>query len=353
MSAGRFAYLDSIRGIAALVVVAEHAALTLSEQYSHFAQSSIVQLFQNMELGRFGVMLFFLTSGFVIPWSLNTKYQSPLKRFAITRFFRLYPLYWLSMVLALLFGSYGYHYESYSQVFANISMMPKFMGHESLIAVFWTLQIEMVFYLICAFLFYFSVLRHRMLNFTVTLGWLFMSLVVAWVNSSFQREIPIALPLALFAMFYGGLLRQCFIDKSQEAQHDVMKLSICMVILMPLSLYLNYQVAWLDFLIANAGAFICFIVLISYFKITSNAIAYLGVISYSVYLMHPIILNGYMTLMDESALAIIPASWSIAIICISSICFAILTYKYVETPFIKLGREIQGRVSPPVSQRPV
>ena len=50
--------------------------------------------------GRFGVALFFLISGFVIPFSF--KEPRPLLRFALSRFFRLYPAYWLSLMLALL-----------------------------------------------------------------------------------------------------------------------------------------------------------------------------------------------------------------------------------------------------------
>ena len=54
---------------------------------------------QYVNIGRFGVVAFFLVSGYIIPFSLER--GGSVRRFAVGRFFRLYPLYWVSLVAIL------------------------------------------------------------------------------------------------------------------------------------------------------------------------------------------------------------------------------------------------------------
>lgn len=63
-NASRYAYIDMIRGIAALAVVLAHC---LERGYPGF------RTFQGnvLDFGRFGVIAFFVVSGFVIPVSLQ------------------------------------------------------------------------------------------------------------------------------------------------------------------------------------------------------------------------------------------------------------------------------------------
>ena len=83
---GRLAFLDMLRGIAALSVVLAHIITTVAP-----AANPI----QVIDFGRFGVQVFFLCSGFIIPVSLQN--SQSLKRFWLRRFFRLYPLYWINI----------------------------------------------------------------------------------------------------------------------------------------------------------------------------------------------------------------------------------------------------------------
>lgn len=54
-----------------------------------------------MDLGRIGVVVFFAISGFIIPTSLNHRSLHPVRKFLISRLFRLYPLYWISIILGI------------------------------------------------------------------------------------------------------------------------------------------------------------------------------------------------------------------------------------------------------------
>src|SRR5207237_10271908 len=81
----RLQFLDAVRGIAAFTVAVQHTVETVSPSYLKWSH----EVFRP---GEWGVILFFVSSGFIIPVSLE-RYRS-VGRFWIGRFFRLYPLYW-------------------------------------------------------------------------------------------------------------------------------------------------------------------------------------------------------------------------------------------------------------------
>lgn len=88
----RFSYLDGIRGIAALVVVARHWSMLFGTtlHYSYLA-----------------VDLFFMMSGFVIAHAYDGKLGSgamSAREFVLIRISRLYPFYLLAVLFCALFG---------------------------------------------------------------------------------------------------------------------------------------------------------------------------------------------------------------------------------------------------------
>ena len=89
----RLDFLDALRGIAALLVVVQH----VGERYIGWIPGFAATWFS---FGRFGVTIFFLVSGFVIPYAFEK--ENAVRSFWIKRFFRLYPLYWLSLGLTLI-----------------------------------------------------------------------------------------------------------------------------------------------------------------------------------------------------------------------------------------------------------
>jgi len=91
-----------MRGIAALLVACIH----ISESFAPVASSGrwLHLIARDFAFGGIGVSLFFLVSGFVIPSSLKSGNSRlpELRQFVVRRFFRLYPVYWLSIILAVL-----------------------------------------------------------------------------------------------------------------------------------------------------------------------------------------------------------------------------------------------------------
>ena len=143
--APRLQSLDTLRGIAALLVVAQH----FCEWYPPFARFSL----QRFRVGEFGVVLFFLCSGFVIPASLERR--GSLRDLWIGRFFRLFPLYWFCLALTLALHFSG-HYRGLNRHYVahwvpdsalNMTMLQEFLGAPVAIGQSWTLAFELTFYL--------------------------------------------------------------------------------------------------------------------------------------------------------------------------------------------------------------
>ena len=115
-----------------------------------------------IELGDFGVGLFFLISGFVIPFSLTK--VGPVK-FLVRRCFRIYPTYIVAMTFTLLVLAFNSRINqipftlTLSDYLANAALLFDVFPHPRIGGVNWTLVIEMRFYLICALICCFSNLR--------------------------------------------------------------------------------------------------------------------------------------------------------------------------------------------------
>src|SRR5260370_12619806 len=97
--ASRLAWLDALRGFAALCVVFDHATTLVVTPVHSF-------LYQWLNFGQYGVFVFFLVSGYIIPASLERK--GSIRGFWISRGFRLYPLYVLAIVASAVGYALGY-----------------------------------------------------------------------------------------------------------------------------------------------------------------------------------------------------------------------------------------------------
>src|SRR6201987_3046645 len=97
----RLAWLDVLRGLAALAVVFDHT--------SYYALQHVRSLvYQWFDPGNYGVFVFFIISGYIVPASLERKGSG--RTFWVSRLFRLYPLYLLAVGIAVAF--YFAHFGS-------------------------------------------------------------------------------------------------------------------------------------------------------------------------------------------------------------------------------------------------
>jgi peptidoglycan/LPS O-acetylase OafA/YrhL len=138
----RLTGLDALRGVAALLVVLFHFTTRYQEKFGHVSPPSF-----ELPWGHLGVNLFFLISGFVIFMTLE-RTSAPLG-FLVSRFSRLYPAYWVAALGAYLI--YRAVPElglpvSPGQALANGLMFHNLLGVPHVDGVFWTLEVELLFY---------------------------------------------------------------------------------------------------------------------------------------------------------------------------------------------------------------
>jgi peptidoglycan/LPS O-acetylase OafA/YrhL len=164
----RLAFIDALRGIAAVSVVLFHAREgdhipALQRALPGFAVYVIEQ-------GFLGVPVFFVLSGFVIALSLDGKDMTlgNAGRFFLRRSLRLDPPYWVAIALAVGFGVLANHVvqgreiEQFTvpQVLAHLVYAQDLLGYKDANTVFWTLCLEVQFYVVFALL---VVFRRRVL----------------------------------------------------------------------------------------------------------------------------------------------------------------------------------------------
>ncbi len=176
----RLGFLDVLRGLAALAVVAYHVGNQWpagTEWFWHVSHSVI-------NLGSFGVLLFFIVSGFIIPASMER--TGSVVEFWISRAFRLFPVFWLVSaavvvlyaVGALALPEYVFRYKLFLFV-GNASLLSHFLGSPVLIGPGWTLPFEICFYLLTTVLFV-TRLRSRSASVAI-LGAIFAVLAFDWI----------------------------------------------------------------------------------------------------------------------------------------------------------------------------
>ena len=146
----RLAWLDALRGIAALAVVFDHLSYQVLVPVRNVVTAWI-------DPGEYGVFVFFLVSGFIVPASLERR--GSVRSFWVSRVFRLYPLYLLALVLlglltVLHLGTLrGMAQAPGTSALGQLLMLSDVLSTPDVPYTVWTLSYEMAFYLLITLLF--------------------------------------------------------------------------------------------------------------------------------------------------------------------------------------------------------
>jgi peptidoglycan/LPS O-acetylase OafA/YrhL len=334
----RLEWLDSLRGIAAILVTIIHLFGELRYNYPHnslFAKGGPLGffIFDFLDVGRIGVVLFFLVSGFVIPFSLLNK---GLKHFVTSRFFRLYPAYWISIIIAVLINGI----ISLKLVLVNITMFQKFLGVDDLVGVYWTLQIEICFYIICAILYKYKILYNEKIIIKIFYSFMILSFLMAFGRYITDKKLPVALVLGISVMFMGLIYRKYLLDEDTHLKKHIFGIFIVFIImLLPICLLAynkdyGFDEKWYKYFVSYLISILFFLVY-SHYKWTNKLLIYLGTISYSLYLLHTLVFD----FMDiHKIYSIISPLTCMLIFYAIALPASTLCYYFIEKPAVKYGR---------------
>ncbi|MEJ6816817.1 acyltransferase family protein [Pseudomonas sp. LF-5] len=346
VSTHRLTYLDSVRALAALAVVISH--------YIERTPLFNWAIFDYSRPGQFGVVVFFMVSGFVIPFSFKDG-PGKTRRFILSRFFRLYPAYWLSIVLACVAIAFFVSGElDRARVLANVTMLQTMIGYSNLFGVYWTLFVELVFYGLCIALSLVGLLGHLKARFWLAIALLMLSLAGAAGRYYYALPAPVGILSSLSLMLFGGLWRNFQIDRDPKAKRYSFIWIAVFVIAFPIIALLAYDVdqglresAW-NFIGSYWAALLFFMLTTTVLKLENRILAFIGAISYSVYLIHPFFLEwaAYATDMRAQFNVGVFLSYLVATLVLASFSYALL-----ERPSIGMARAINARLQGSFRQR--
>jgi peptidoglycan/LPS O-acetylase OafA/YrhL len=161
----RLEVLDGLRFLAAVAVMAAHF---MAMDLVWGRRTEDIFPGQVAANGWLGVYLFFLISGFVICMS---SWGRGVGAFAVSRVVRLYPAYWLSVVVtAVVLTIWPYVTRGpidWRDALANLTMVHEPFGVPSIDEVYWTLWVELKFYLLFSLVVWWGLTYRRVVGFCV------------------------------------------------------------------------------------------------------------------------------------------------------------------------------------------
>jgi peptidoglycan/LPS O-acetylase OafA/YrhL len=344
----RLHYLDALRGVAAMSVVLFHYMLDMVDQkvVGGIEAGFAAIIGDTLDLGKFGVALFFLISGYIIPNSLGST-GDRIGRFCVSRFFRLYPLYWIAVAAGVFLPRPHTDITfTSSAILSNLTMLQGYMGWPDIVGTAWTLQIELTFYGFCVVLAALHRLTSPRTCAIISAGFICMALIMAIARNLLVLKLPLALPIALSLMFFGTLWRQAHLVKLPGAKRLSAGLLILIVIfIVPVSVIgynhdFGYHEHWNSYVACYLLALFTFVACTTRLPITWRPVVWLGEISYSLYLLHPLISSAaYRMGFVAPALGLDPLVYVTLLGGIAVAC-SWMTYRLIEQPFVKIGHRI-------------
>jgi peptidoglycan/LPS O-acetylase OafA/YrhL len=332
----RYTFIDAIRGLAACLVMLEHALEAggfLKIERGAFGLSWF-------NIGEMGVVAFFFVSGFVIPMSLERWNNIP--HFWINRVLRIYPLYvcvYLAAIAVVAGGSLTWRGLPLN-IAVHTLFIQEFFNTPNFVQVAWTLSLEAVWYVGFTILFILGL--HRRIGWLVVLCLLFS--LTACLVTAFGLRLPMG-RLCLLLVCVLGLF--CVRREFGEIGHRVFAIAFTAV---AGAVAVNLVVGFLLYPspAATTPSFRCVaiswvlgmaIFLIPFLfrglpMIHGRVLIWLGKVSYSIYLVHVLAIMG----LEQTSLE--GSSLVFAILAVT-LALSGLTYRWIEQPMIAYAHALR------------
>lgn len=339
--AARIYFLDWLRIIAFLGVFIGHkyapmlADLAANPNVHSSLRAVISFLYPLVEGGGAGVVIFFLVSGYIIS---QVALKENVTEFIIRRFFRIYPLYIVAVLVeASLRYLYMKTFVGWTVLLQQLSLLGYFFQTPHTLGnVEWTLRIEVGFYA-------FIVLLKVCGFFTGRLQQGLMTILVIAVGGLFLLPaIPGDWSQNLgYVNLYGPFLILGICFYMQEIRRFSSVFCVGMTLLVVFGywgLVPHYQPAWshAHFVIYGVIVFTSFWLLRSRMSLPAGALA-LSEMTYAVYLFHNWLYDGFMVVLSKVTGNLF-VRHSLSFVAVMVACWMAIIF--IERPAIALGRKV-------------
>lgn len=316
--------VDMLRGLAALFVCIFH--------FTNGNQDFLSNHFWLKQIGSHGwvgVEIFFIISGYIIPYSLKKdEYKlRDFSKFLSKRLARLEPPYFISILILILLnylGTYspyykGQHYDiNYHNLLLHVFHLNDLLKEPWLNPVYWTLAIELQFYLL--------------IGLTFTLIDSRKSLVFVLTLLCFLLPTMLEIPSTVFKYIpYFSLGILIFKRKSNKNQKQY---TVFLELLLLVIIYLQFSV------IPFIASTFSWLIISSSINWNNKWLLKLGTISYSFYLIHIPFGGKLINLSINFFKTDVSRSFALLVILFLTLIVSYVFYRFVELPATKFSQFI-------------
>lgn len=307
-------WLATLRGIFVLLVFISHEFSPINENVME-------------AVGKIGVAGFFLISGYLVKTSIEKR---SIKQFLFNRFVRLYPVYWILLLLSVFISIITHNRcMSVSEILANMTLFHQYMGVQYIIGPSWMLSIMVIFF-VSIVLVVKKTSKTDLLFLIFAIG----AVICGYIRFHFHKPFPTAIFLMTCMGIFGF-----YYHKYGLCKKNIFNL-ILFEIVLAISAYLSYQDKILFYEIAYNGAFLLFF-LFSGKNIGLGIFEKLGELGFTFFLGAGI----------PSALLIyffpsLKFNFGLFFIIHFALCILLswLVTKFIENPIIQRAKELEKRI---------
>jgi peptidoglycan/LPS O-acetylase OafA/YrhL len=349
--------LNELRALAALAVLFHHVELYKFNQGtpSLYRINGLITEFID-SLGKNGVMLFFVLSGFLITYLLilekeeNSKIN--IKQFYLRRILRIWPLFYIILIIG--FFVLPMFYYSFPDFFSNqnhfnsliinlkygfnIIMFGLFLsnfsggiyGNVAGASQSWSVSVEEQFYLIWPIVvsIFFKQLK-LLLVFIVVVGFLFREIL------NFEILYKLFAYTYIDVLAFGALMAVFYKKYSNYVVSILSRNYIRVLLVLLILIHLFYGVS----VTSKAIVFALTIVMVTTFNSKLKVLDYLGKLSYGIYMYHPLIMYLVFALLDYCGINSLSTIYQLILyllVVFGTVLISYVSYNYFELFFLKL-----------------
>lgn len=341
--------LNGLRAIAAISVVMGHVTLSTFS----YSNEKIIPIGAGFD----GVTMFFVISGFLISYLLLFEKEKTkkinIKNFYIRRILRIWPIYYLFIIICLLFAFYfpnindiwSWKITYYLFFMANIP----FITHTgiSIIVHYWSIGVEEQFYMFWPWVI--KLVRTKLILVTIAIIFgLFFLKSASWYFLGNHSILYKSLAVTRFHCMLIGAIGAMLYKNQNKYFISVLTGKWLQITIWLLSglLFLNFIYLPAP-LTAEITALVSLVLIIGQVENTTYKVVnlenklfdFLGKISYGIYIIHPLVILLFSYLYRNLNLSFIIQTIVVySSVIVTTVLAAYLSYEFYEKPFLTLKK---------------